>query len=286
MILSPRAPIAALSFVALASAAFAHAHLQTAVPAVDGTVAAAPTAITINFTEGVEPAFSGISLTASDGSAVPVEKATVDPQNKAVMVVKIDKALTPGTYKVDWHAVAVDTHHTEGSFSFTIAAAGSALEFKAGDIVVDEPWSRATPKGAPVAGGYMVIRNDGATEDRLTGGTFADAGKVEVHEMSMENGIMKMRELPNGLAIPPGGSVTLDPNGDHLMLMDLKRQLTPGDVVEGELDFARAGKLAVEYRVGGIGDKKPPGDNSADKAMPGPMGGAMKSDDGMSMPMH
>jgi hypothetical protein len=61
----------------------------------------------------------------------------------------------------------------------------------------------------------------------------------------------------------------------------------PGDVVEGELDFEHAGKLAVEYRVGGIGDKKPPGDNSAaDEAMPMPMGGAMKGDDGMSMPMH
>lgn len=134
-----------------------------------------------------------------------------------------------------------------------------AQDFRGGGIIVEQPWSRATPKGAPVAGGYMVIHNNGKTEDRLTGGTFAEAGKVQIHEMSMENGIMKMRELPNGLAIPPGGTVTLDPDGNHLMFMSLKQQLQPGETVKGELDFEHAGKIAVEYKVGGMADKGPGG---------------------------
>ena len=103
----------------------------------------------------------------------------------------------------------------------------------------------------------MVIHNSGKTEDRLIGGTFDFAGKVQVHEMSMQNGIMKMRQLPSGLAIPPGGTVTLDPNGYHVMFMDLKRQLTQGETVKGDLDFEHAGKIAVEYKVGGMGDTWP-----------------------------
>ena len=279
-----KTPFAALVLAIMSVAALAHAHLQTAVPPVGGTVEVAPTEISIHFSEGVEPAFSGITVAASDGAAVPVEKAAIDPQDNAILRVKIDKALTPGTYKVDWHAVAVDTHRTEGSFTFTLAAAGApaaaptVAEFKAGDITIDQPWSRATPKGAPVAGGYMVIHNNGKTEDRLIGGSFADAGKVQVHEMSRDGGIMKMRELPNGLAIPPGGSVTLDPDGTHLMLMDLKRQLMPGDIVKGELDFDHAGKVAIDYRVGGMGDKGPGGASATS--------GAMQGHDSMSMPMH
>jgi hypothetical protein len=283
---SLKALLAALSMAMMVNAAHAHAHLQTAEPAVGSTIQAPPTEIRIRFSEGVEPAFSGITLTTSGGAAIAVEKAAVDPQNDALMVIKIDKPLAPDTYKVDWHAVAVDTHRTEGSFTFTVAAAGApapaaAQDFRGGGIIVEQPWSRATPKGAPVAGGYMVIHNNGKTEDRLTGGTFAEAGKVQIHQMSMENGIMKMRELPNGLAIPPGGTVTLDPDGSHIMFMDLKGQLTPGEVVEGELDFEHAGKIVVEYRVGGMGDKGPGGGT-------GPMGGSMpmSGSGDMDMPMH
>src|SRR5271169_5077867 len=104
---------------------------------------------------------------------------------------------------------------------FTLAlalalSAGPALaqEFKAGDIVVEKPWARATPKGAEVGGGYLVVQNKGATPDRLTGGT-ADFATVEVHQMSSENGVMQMRELKGGVNILANGSVGFSPGGYH-----------------------------------------------------------------------
>ena len=86
------------------------------------------------------------------------------------------------------------------------AAPALAQEFKAGDIVVEKPWARATPKGAEVGGGYVTILNKGAAPDRLTGGA-ADFATVEIHEMKSENGVMQMRELTGGLDIPAHGSV-------------------------------------------------------------------------------
>ena len=93
------------------------------------------------------------------------------------------------------------------ALAFAISAAPAlAKEFKAGDIVIEKPWARATPKGAEVGGGYLTIQNNGATPDRLTGGT-ADFAAVEVHQMTTENGVSKMREVEGGLAIPAHGSV-------------------------------------------------------------------------------
>ena len=96
-------------------------------------------------------------------------------------------------------------------FTFALAFALSAApalaqEFKAGDIMVEKPWARATPKGAEVGSGYLAIQNKGAAPDRLTGGT-ADFGTVEIHQMSSANGVSQMRELKDGLNIPANGSV-------------------------------------------------------------------------------
>lgn len=112
--------IAAIVLSLISTAAMAHAMLQKAEPPVGGTVMASPSEIRIQFSEGIEPNFSGITLATSDGAALPTGKPTVDPQNQSVMVVKIGKKLEPGTYKVNWHAVSVDTHRTEGSFTFSV----------------------------------------------------------------------------------------------------------------------------------------------------------------------
>jgi periplasmic copper chaperone A len=125
--------------------------------------------------------------------------------------------------------------------------------YKAGSIVVEAPWSRATPGGAKVAGGYMKITNTGSEPDRLVGGSIPVAGKMEAHEMSTENGVMKMRQLPGGLEIKPGATVELKPGGYHLMFMDLRQGLKDGQTIKGMLNFEKAGPLEVEYRVGGIG---------------------------------
>lgn len=125
--------------------------------------------------------------------------------------------------------------------------------FKAGPIVVEAPWSRATPGGAKVAGGYMKITNTGNEPDRLVGGSIPTASRMEAHEMKEENGVMKMRHLPSGLEIKPGETVELKPGGYHLMFMDLRQGLKDGQTIKGTLSFEKAGSLEVEYRVGPIG---------------------------------
>ena len=86
-----------------------------------------------------------------------------------------------------------------------------------------------TPGGAKIAGGYLTIENKGAAPDRLIGGSGDFAGKVEIHEMAMNNGVMTMRPLDKGLVIEPGKTVKLAPGGTHLMLVDLKQTLKVGD---------------------------------------------------------
>jgi hypothetical protein len=88
-----------------------------------------------------------------------------------------------------------------------ITAAAFAEDAKLGPIEITHPWSRATPKGASVGGGYLTVRNTGPTPDRLIGGSLEGAARVELHEMSMDGGVMKMREVKGGLEIKPGESV-------------------------------------------------------------------------------
>ena len=114
-------------------------------------------------------------------------------------------------------------------------------------------WTRATPKSAKVAGGYLKFTNTGSTPDRLTGGSADVSRTFEVHEMSMDGGVMKMRELKNGLEIPPGATVELKPGAYHIMMMNLSRPLAKGDKVKGSLTFEKAGKVDVEFTVEALG---------------------------------
>ena len=123
-----------------------------------------------------------------------------------------------------------------------------AQEFKAGSLVINQPWSRATAGGAKVGAGYMTITNNGTQPDRLVGGSLAQAEKFEVHEMRLENNVMTMRPVPGGLEIKPGQTVKLEPGGYHVMFMQLKEPLKQGEVLKGELTFEKAGTLSVEYK--------------------------------------
>jgi copper(I)-binding protein len=140
-----------------------------------------------------------------------------------------------------------------------LGAPAQAQEVKAGDLVITQPWSRATPGGAKIAGGFLTIENKGAAPDRLTAVSGDVAGKVEIHEMAMNNGVMTMRPLDKGLAIEPGKTVKLAPGGLHLMLMDLKSPLKQGDKVPLTLDFEKAGKVVVSLDVQGVGAQAPAG---------------------------
>ncbi len=134
-----------------------------------------------------------------------------------------------------------------------------AEEVKAGDLVITQAWTRATPGGAKIGTGYLTIENKGSAPDRLIGGSADVAGKVEVHEMAMSNGVMKMRPLDKGLAIEPGKTVKLAPGGYHLMLMDLKSPLKQGDKLPITLDFEKAGKVKLSLDVEGVGAQGPAG---------------------------
>lgn len=134
-----------------------------------------------------------------------------------------------------------------------LSSSAHAHDFKAGPLVIAHPWTRATPKSATVAGGYVKITNTGSTPDRLIGGSADVAGKFEVHEMSMDGGVMKMRELKNGVEIPPGATVELKPGSYHIMMMNLSRPLAKGDTVKGSLTFEKAGKVDVEFTVEAMG---------------------------------
>jgi len=129
------------------------------------------------------------------------------------------------------------------------SVASFATDYTLGDLVIENPRARATPPGAPVSGGYMMIRNNGAEADRLIGGSAPFAGKVEIHEMAMEGDVMKMRQLENGLEIPAGGMVTLKPGGFHVMFMQMKEQLQEGTTQKVTLQFEKAGEIEVDVDV-------------------------------------
>ena len=134
-----------------------------------------------------------------------------------------------------------------------IASLASAHEYKAGSLEIKHPWARATPNGASVAGGYLKIINTGAEPDRLVGGSIVAAGKFEIHEMSMDGGVMKMRPLTKGLEIKPGETVELKPGSYHLMFVGVTQPFEQGKKVKGTLQFEKAGTVEVEYAVEAIG---------------------------------
>jgi periplasmic copper chaperone A len=124
-----------------------------------------------------------------------------------------------------------------------MAGPAQAQDITAGSLKISAPWIRATPKGASVGGGYMTIANSGNVGDRLMGGT---------DEMSMEGGVMKMRPV-RGLDIRPGQTVELKPGGYHVMFVGLKQPLEQGQHVKATLRFEKAGDVAVDFTVKGIG---------------------------------
>ena len=147
--------------------------------------------------------------------------------------------------------------------STMLAAPARAEEVKAGDLVITQAWSRATPGGAKIGGGYLTIENKGAAPDRLIGVAGEVAGKIEVHEMAMKDGVMTMRPLDKGLTIEPGKTVKLAPGGYHLMLFDLKSPLKQGDKLPVTLEFEKAGKVKLSFDVEGVGAQGPDATNNS-----------------------
>ena len=114
-----------------------------------------------------------------------------------------------------------------------------------GELEISSTVAFATMPNAPVAGGFMTITNRGSDDDRLIGAASDAAGRMEIHEMTMDGDVMKMRELENGLTVPAGQTVTLQPGGFHVMFMDLAGPLIEGKSVAVTLTFEQSGEIEV-----------------------------------------
>ena len=158
-----------------------------------------------------------------------------------------------------------------------LAVPARAEAVKVGDLVITQAWSRATPGGAKIAGGYLTIENKGSAADRLIGGSGDVTDRIEVHEMATSNGVMTMRALDKGLTIEPGKTVKLAPGGIHLMMFDLKNPLKQGDKVPVTLEFEKAGKVKLSFDVLGVGAQGPgaPSGGMDMEMKHGPAGGKM-----------
>ena len=137
------------------------------------------------------------------------------------------------------------------------APAAAAGDYDLGSIHISQPWSRATPKGAATGAGYMTLTNKGATADRVSCVSDDASVQCEIHTMTMEGGVMKMRPVEGGLEIKPGESVALKPGGNHMMFLSLKHPLQQGQTVKATLKFDHAGTIDVDYPVLAIGAPAP-----------------------------
>ena len=159
--------------------------------------------------------------------------------------------------------------------AFVVAVAAAALlsapalahDFTAGSLKIVSPWARATPKGASVGGGYMKITNTGTAPDRLVAGTTDVSKRFEIHEMSMDNGVMRMRPVAKGIEIKPGQTVVFQPGGYHVMFVGLNKPLVEGERINATLQFEKAGNVPVYFTVEGIGAQSAGTDHGS--SMPG-----------------
>ena len=124
-------------------------------------------------------------------------------------------------------------------------------------IAITAPWSRETAEGQDAGGAFMTITNSGTGTDRLTGGSTPVAGEVQVHTVDMADGVMRMRQVGDGLEVPAGSSVTLKPGSFHIMLMQLVQPLEQGEAIPITLTFEKAGAVEVELLVQPVGAQGP-----------------------------
>ena len=132
-----------------------------------------------------------------------------------------------------------------------------AADYDIGSIHITRPWARATPKGASSGAAYMTITNNGKTPDRVSCVSSDASAECQIHSMTMDNGVMKMRPVEGGVEIKPGETVTLKPSSLHLMLIDLKHTLEQGKTAKATLKFEHAGTIDVEYPIAAIGAAAP-----------------------------
>lgn len=125
----------------------------------------------------------------------------------------------------------------------------SAHEYKIASLAIDHPYIYETPPTAPVAGGYLTINNTGNTDDRLIAIKATFSNHIEIHDMRVENDIMRMYKLENGVSIPAGKTVSLQRGSKHIMFMQLQKRMQDGKEYKATLVFEKAGEVDVYFAV-------------------------------------
>ncbi|RWX81028.1 copper chaperone PCu(A)C [Neorhizobium lilium] len=131
------------------------------------------------------------------------------------------------------------------------ALLSSAISAAADGIRVEHAASHSMVPGAKVGDGYLVITNDGGEADRLISAASPRAANVQLHKMTTSNGVMIMRDVKDGLPIPPHSTVNLEPDY-HLMFNGVEHPFKQGEKIEATLTFEKAGVVAVSFAVGRI----------------------------------
>jgi len=157
------------------------------------------------------------------------------------------------------------------------AHAAWAADFQVGQIEVDDLWVRATAPGQPNGAGYLEVDNDGKAPDRLVAVRSEAAERVELHTIVTEGGVARMRQVDDGVPVPPNGEVKLSPGGYHVMFLKLKAPFTEGAEVPATLVFQQAGEVAVKFKVRPLTHQPGAGHS---------MGGHSMSGHGEGMPAH
>jgi len=133
-----------------------------------------------------------------------------------------------------------------------LSASATATECVPSVLAAEYAWSRLAPLGAPVMAGYAAFKNAGAIEQQIVAAKSADFERVEMHSMSMDDGMMRMRKLDH-LVIPAGQTLELKPGGLHLMLIGPKREFAAGDKILVEFTTcADAPTQSVSFEVRNI----------------------------------
>jgi copper(I)-binding protein len=181
--------------------------------------------------------------------------------------------------RIDWRNISgICTTYLALTLTQISTTPAQAADYDIGSIHISQPWARATPKGASSGAAYMTITNNRKTADRVSCASSDASAQCQIHTMTMENGVMKMRPVKGGLEIKPGETVMLKPSSFHIMLMNLKQPLQQGKMVKATLKFENAGTINVEYPIAAVGAAAPGAPASGGSMMMEGHGGMMKMD--------
>lgn len=135
------------------------------------------------------------------------------------------------------------------AFLLLLGHAAAAMPVQVGGLAIDHVWSRSTAAQMPTGVVYLTVENRGKIADKLLSASTAVAAETQIHRTSMDNGVMRMRPVAGGVALPAGKTVKFAPGGLHLMLMGLKAPLKVGEPFRLKLHFAHSGDVDVEVTV-------------------------------------